>query len=1160
MTDAGAIATTAMNGSPAWRRGLAGLVIGQSLGAFCDNAFKFAITLLVTTHLAKGDPRASEYITWTGLAFLVPFILLSPIAGPISDRVGKRGVLIAMKLVEALVMLAAVQAFRTGSATGYLVALIGTASASAFSSPAKYGILPQLVPAERLSWANGILQLTTMVAVIFGTVTAGFAVKNLGANPAPIAFVLAGAYGLGALASGLIPNLPAIGTKTSLNVFREVWKHFRTIVASRTLRLTVLGIAWFWFLAVLFQTNATLYGTGTMALGEDKAGLLLAGVAIGIGAGCFTAGIVSGGKIELGLVPLGSIGLAVFCICLRWTHLIPPVTVAGSLAVHWASLTNFFLLGFSGGFFLVPLVSLLQQEAPSDGKGGMIATANLVEFSAMVGATGCYWLLSTVIKLSPETIFLVSGIATLAATGYVLWLLPEAFARLVLWLATRTVYKLTVVGRENVPDTGAALLVCNHTGYIDGLLVLGAIRRFIRFVVFAAFADAPGLRILGRMMRAIPIDAARGPKALLRSLEVAGEALQNGELVCIFAEGEISRTGQMLPFRSGMERILKKAPGVPIIPVNLDGVWGSIFSRSGGRFIFKIPRQIPYPVTVTFGKPLDHDTPPHAVRQAIQELGTEGFMRRKSKSTSLGDQFVRASRRLWRCFAAGDLSGAKITHGRLLTKAAFLARAMRPHWDGQERVGLLLPSSVGGYVANCAAFLAGKVPVNLNYTASEESLRSSVRQCGLTHVLTSRAFLEKFPLPEVAPFVYIEDIVAAATSGGRIAALFAAALLPAGALARWAGRSRRPGPDDVAAIIFSSGSTGEPKGVQLTHFNLTSNLQSLCQIYDVSRKDVILGILPFFHSFGFLSILCLPACVGTGVAFHPNPLDARAVGLLCREFGGTYLLATPTFLQSYTRRCDPGDFGSLRHAIVGAEKLSDRVALAFKDQFGLEPLEGYGATECSPLVSVNTPGFRAKGFHQIGHKRGTIGQPVPGVSVRILDPESGAPIPMGQEGLLWVRGPNVMKGYIGKPEETAAVLKDGWYRTGDIARIDEEGFLTITDRLSRFSKIGGEMVPHVRIEEAFHQAIAAKEQVLMVTAVPDEKKGERLVILHILPELKPLIDKIPSLGLPNLWIPREDHFFHIDALPLLGSGKADLRKARDLARWHLAKAGLMQGS
>ena len=312
---------------------------------------------------------------------------------------------------------------------------------------------------------------------------------------------------------------------------------------------------------------------------------------------------------------------------------------------------------------------------------------------------------------------------------------------------------------------------------------------------------------------------------------------------------------------------------------------------------------------------------------------------------------------------------------------------------------------------------------------------------------------------------------------------------------------------------------------------------------------MLLGVLPFFHSFGFTVTLWLPAVLGCGVAYHPSPLDLTAVSELVRDYRVTFLLATPTFLQAYLRRCSPEDFGSLQFVVVGAEKLPERLALAFEDRFGIRPLEGYGATECSPVVAVNTRDFRAPGFRQVGAKRGRIGHPLPGISVRIVDPETREILPVGSAGLLLVRGPNVMKGYLGKPEKTAEVLQDGWYVTGDIATEDEDGFLTITDRLSRFSKIAGEMVPHIKVEEKLHELAGATEQKFVVTGVPDGKKGERLVVLHTLPaeELKALLDRMPEAGLPNLWTPRPNQFFHVEELPHLGSGKLDLRRVHEIA-------------
>jgi acyl-[acyl-carrier-protein]-phospholipid O-acyltransferase/long-chain-fatty-acid--[acyl-carrier-protein] ligase len=338
--------------------------------------------------------------------------------------------------------------------------------------------------------------------------------------------------------------------------------------------------------------------------------------------------------------------------------------------------------------------------------------------------------------------------------------------------------------------------------------------------------------------------------------------------------------------------------------------------------------------------------------------------------------------------------------------------------------------------------------------------------------------------------------------------------------------------------------------VVLSHFNLASNVEQLEQVFHLHEGDRILGVLPFFHSFGFTGTLCLPALAGIGVVFHPSPLDAQAIGALVSKHAVTMLLSTPTFLNSYTRRCPPEAFGSLRIVMAGAEKLPERVAQSFEDHFGIRPLEGYGSTECSPVVAVNTYDFRAAYFRQIGAKRGTIGHPLPGIGVRIIDPDSGETLPVDKPGLLLVQGPNVMVGYLNRPDKTAEVLRDGWYNTGDVATVDEDGFLRITDRLSRFSKIGGEMVPHIKVEEKLHELLEADGQVLAVTAIPDEKKGERLVVIHTLKEdeLRECLDKLAKSDLPALWRPKTDQFVHVEQLPYLGTGKLDLRRLRELAQ------------
>jgi len=473
-------------------------------------------------------------------------------------------------------------------------------------------------------------------------------------------------------------------------------------------------------------------------------------------------------------------------------------------------------------------------------------------------------------------------------------------------------------------------------------------------------------------------------------------------------------------------------------------------------------------------------------------------------------------------------------------------------------VGIFLPPSVPGALVNHAALLCGKVPVNLNYTLSGAALASCAEQCGLKTVVTSRVFLEKIKLSVPGETIFLEDLAAKPSFTEKISAWLLAKFLPASLLEHFLSSNRRSkianrkSLDNLATVIFSSGSTGEPKGVMLSHYNLGSNIEQLAQVFSLGRHDRILGILPFFHSFGFTGTLALPAVLGVGVVFHPNPLDSKAIGPLVRENAVTFLLATPTFLQIYLRGCAAGDFGGLRLVMTGAEKLPDRLATAFEEHFGLRPLEGYGCTECAPVVAVNTFDFRAAGVHQVGGKRGKIGHPLPGMTVRIVDVENPwgeKTLPPGQPGLLLVRGPNVMRGYLGRPEKTAEVLRDGWYCTGDVAALDDDGFLQITDRLNRFSKIGGEMVPHIKVEEKLHELAGATGLTFVVTGVPDEKKGERLVVLHRLAEkdLPACLEKLAACDLPNLWKPKAESFFRVEDFPLLGTGKLDLRAVKETA-------------
>jgi len=1121
-----------------WRRGFWSLIATQFQGAFNENGLKNLVIFLILAMPLKSEEKDSKVLL-VGALFSGPFILFSMTGGYLADRFSKRNVTIGTKVFEIAVMLLAILALAQENLHLAMAAVFLASTQAALFGPSKYGLLPEVLPESQLSWGNGILELGTFLAIIAGSLAGASLSDAFRGRQGISGLIFLACSVVGLVTSYSITRVPAADSarKFNPNFLGDLWTQGTLIRRDRVLWLAVLGNTYFWFLGALLQFNIIFYGKSVLQISDTKNGLLQAAVAVGIGVGSFAAGYLSGGKIEYGLIPLGAMGMTVFGFFLSG-HGLPFLTVFLLLAA----------LGFAAGFFVVPINALIQHRPEQEKKGGVIGAANLLSFVGIGFASVIYYAATHLAHLGPAAIFFWASAATLAATGYVLYLLPDSLLRLLLWFATHTLYRIDVQGREYVPVRGGALLVPNHASMVDACLMIASSDRPIRFLMFKDSYEHPVIKPFAKILRVIPISSQQRPREMIHSLREAAQVLRDGELVCIFPEGQMTRIGQMLPFRRGMERILKGVDA-PIIPVHIDGVWGSIFSFFGGRFLWKLPRKIPYPVRVTFGKPLSPTATSQEARQAVQELGVEAFAHRKRHMKTLPRSFLQTVRRHPFRFAMADGRMPQVRYFDALVKTIFLARRLRSRWRGQEMVGILLPPSIPGALVNLAALLMGKVPVNLNYTSSNESLTACAQQCNLQTVVTSRQFLERVHVQPPAEAIFLEDLAANPRVAERACALLASCLLPARGIETFVGAERRARLDDVATIIFSSGSTGDPKGVILTHYNIASNVEQLNQVVMLNSTDRILGILPFFHSFGFTGTLCLPVALGLGVIYHPNPLDARAIGALVAQYAITLLLATPTFLNTYTRRCAPEDFGSLRFVMAGAEKLPERIAQAFEDHFGIRPLEGYGCTECSPVVALNTLDFRAASFRQVGAKRGSIGHPLPGMSVRIVDPATGRPVPVSEPGLLLVRGPNVMQGYLQQPEKTAEVLQDGWYNTGDIATVDEDGFIRITDRLSRFSKVGGEMVPHIKVEEKLQELADASEQVFAVTAIPDEKKGERLVVFHRLADkdLRECLEKLAKSDLPALWRPRPDQFLSIRALPYLGTGKLDLRRLRELA-------------
>jgi acyl-[acyl-carrier-protein]-phospholipid O-acyltransferase/long-chain-fatty-acid--[acyl-carrier-protein] ligase len=760
---------------------------------------------------------------------------------------------------------------------------------------------------------------------------------------------------------------------------------------------------------------------------------------------------------------------------------------------------------------------------------------------------------------SSRQIFLLMGLVTIPVIFYSAWRLSKQMMRL-LWVAMlKLLYRVKITGLENLPNDEAAVLVANHTSWLDGVIFLTFIPPVMRVIAWAGNFGGWVMKKWADFCGIILISG--GPKAIRKSFKDSRDALDNGEKLGLFPEGGISRSGQVRSFKPGLKKILGDRK-VPIIPIYFDELWGSIFSYKGGKALTKFPTSFRRPISITIGKPIDPQPESmFEIQQSVQRLSAKAVSNHIGPFRAPVAQFVTSSKKQKFKIKIADTLGGQEKGGTLLTRSLVLRRLLnrltfKSEGQREQNVGVLIPPTVGGGVVNLALALDKRVAINLNYSLSNELINHCIKEAGIKHVLTTKKVMEKFDFElEGCEVVYLDDFKEEVTGADKAICAFQAFAVPGWLLCKMLGLHSIK-PDDLMTVVFTSGSTGVPKGVMLSHQNILSNVIGFEKAAGFTPADTIVGVLPFFHSFGYTITLWAPMVCNLRGVYHINPLDAKQIGKLVEKYDGTILMATPTFLRTYMRRCSVEQFKSLDAVVTGAERLPTELADQFEEKFGLRPVEGYGITELSPAVSANIPASRSTGDFQVDAKVGTVGRPIANVAVKILDLETDEELGPNQSGMLWVTGPIVMQGYLNKPEATSEVIVDGWFKTGDVAMVDEDGFITITGRMSRFSKIGGEMVPHLKVEEVLTRVLDVTPDddsddhlLVAVTAVPHEKKGERLVVLYTTDVKSPeeMRTSLSEAGLPNIFIPSADSFHRVDSLPLLGTGKLDLRGIKDMA-------------
>ncbi len=1090
---------------------------------------------------------------------LLPFIFLFSPSSFINEKFSRTNVIRYSSLAAVAISGLICVCYFIGQfywAFGFTLLL---AMQSAIYSPAKYSIIKSIVGTEKLGSANGVIQALTIVAILFSSFAFSFYFEQFyvvsddpnvvlqSVSAVGVALVVLSA--LEAVFAWKIPFYPqdtdekaekfSVAKYLSLGYLKE---NIQTTKANKNIWLSIIGLSLFWGVS---QVIAAAFPAHYKAnFGSDNA-LIIQGIlavsGIGLVLGSYIAGKMSDYHIEHGIVPVGALGLffALFGL-----------TVATNNSLLMLCSLGF---GVAGGLFIVPLNATIQYFAPQATSGRIMAGNNFVQNIFMVG----FLLLSILlVKLSVSTtgLFLFTAAVCLLGSFFAILQLPHLFARLLMIPIVRTSYRFHVDGLKNLPQSGGVLLLGNHISWIDWMILQAASPRAIRFVMYRPIYNKWYLKWLFKFFRVIPIGAGASKDSIL----AVRECLQNGEVVALFPEGHLSYNGQINQFQKGFEHILKDLENVVTMPFYLRGLWGSSFSRADSFYKQMTKQRGKRKILVAFGKPIHGFIDASAMKQKVVELSFSTWERFIDRQKPLQYQWIETAKRHLFKDCIADSQGMELNNLKFITAVLLFVKALKLELSNEKHIGVLLPSSSAGAIVNMALFVLGKIPVNLNYTLSQQTMQKALEKAHIQKVITAEKFLTKlqdkgFDFTEIlaGKTIFAENISKSATKSQKTSAFFTALFAPLWWItARYFACSKL---DDTATILFSSGSEGTPKGIELSHKNLLTNIKQVGELLNFQKNDVILNSLPIFHSFGLTVTTLMPLCEGIKMVSVPDPTDGAAVGKMSAKHNVSILFGTSTFFRLYVRskKLHPLMLQNVRMVIAGAEKLKADVKEAFKMKFGLEIFEGYGATETAPVAAVNMPNMLDPDtLHEFTFSKvGTVGLPLPGTIIKIVDPNSLQELPTGEDGLIIIGGGQVMKGYLDDPEKTAEVIceLDGvrYYLTGDKGHIDAQGFITIVDRYSRFAKIGGEMISLGAVEQQLASLFDEQTQ-YAATAIADEKKGEMVVLLVksdlSLDEIK---NRIKSAEVPPIMQPSE--VLLVDEIPMLGTGKVDFKGVKNLA-------------
>ncbi len=1116
----------------------------------------------------------SEQVVWISIInamIIIPFLLLFTLSGYLSDKYNKKDILVYGAVSSFVLSVLMIFSYLSGNFYLAMFNLVLLAVQSAIYSPAKFGIILDVWGKKNLAKGNSVLQSVSIIGILFAIASASlvfesfFDTNNLSVLTTkealldailpltyyivPVAFLemLISLFVLKKLKTSYNSNDKLQLDKKALMQGKLLGKNIKTIYSNNIIFLSVIGLSVFWAISqglmAVFPSFAKQYLNITDVFVING---VIAASGIGIAIGSIIYSRISKHYIEIGTIPLASLGMA--------------ITIYVSTVVESTFLLGltFLVFGIFGGLFVVPLNSLIQFNAKRKILGTVLAGNNWFHSLAMFAMLMLTTIVS-LLNLDPKNTIYLILLITIGGTLYTIYKLPQSLILLFLKFVVGMKYNLEVQGVKNIPSSGGILLLGNHVSWIDWAVILMSSPREVKFVMHKPIYDKWYLTWVLKLFGAIPISNASSKSAL----QTIAKELDEGNIVVLFPEGSITRNGHMGEFKKGFEKILELTQtDVKVVSFYIRGLWESMFSRANKKFKQSYRTNS---VTVSFSKPIKKEKATIAlVKSEVIKLSTESWNEHIKNLDTLGNTIFDSLKEVGSDFIFGDSTGLELSGHKFLTVSILFKNLLESRIKGQN-IGLLLPSTSAGAFINYSTIMLGKTVVNLNYTAEIEALKQAIDKADIKTIVASKKFVEKLAgkgidvseLFELTEVIYVEDLKPLISKSSGLLTLLSVKFFPSFILKAIHVKKTRK--DDTAVILFSSGSEGTPKGVELTSDNILGNSQQIAGIINASHSDTIVASLPIFHAFGITVTTFLPLIEGIKCVAHPDPTDGVGLGKLVSKYKATIMCGTSTFFRLYTKnsKVHPLMFESLRLTVAGAEKLREDVRLDFKRKFGKDIIEGYGVTETTPVAACNLPNTLAPDFTvQVGTKQGSVGMPIPGTIVKIVDPESFEELESGQEGMIVISGIQVMKGYLKDEEKTASVLKeiDGhiFYITGDKGKIDSDGFLTIVDRYSRFAKLGGEMVSLGAIEEKVTKLILSEEENeidFVATSLADEKKGEKVILLisgvnnEFIENLKNEMVKTfdNKLMIPSL-------IKIVDDVPKLGTGKKDFKTAKILAQ------------